>query len=92
MEFYPEVKVRWIVALVCGAISVAILFLPFVLARLGWLVAPLSLIGSVMGILFGTLSLAAKEKRVPHAITGIALSLVCPVYLGIAFVEALKQI
>jgi len=87
MEFDPQVQSRWKIALVSGAISAGILFSRLALESLGFLVIPISILGSLGGLLLGVLSILAKEKKWVWAITAIVLSLVCPYHLIMSFYE-----
>jgi hypothetical protein len=87
MEFDPQVQSRWKIALASGAISSGILFSRLALEHLGFLVIPISVLGSLVGLLLGVLSILAKEKKWFLAIPAIVLSLVCPYHLFMSFYE-----
>ncbi len=88
MEFDPKVQSRWKIALVAGSISAGVLFSRFALEHLGFLVFPVSVVGALAGLLFGVLSIVAKEKKWFLAIPAIVLSLVCPYHFAMSFYEA----
>jgi hypothetical protein len=92
MEFDPQVQSRWKIALVSGGISACILFSRFALEQLGFLVIPISVVGSLVGLLLGVLSILAKEKKWFLAIPAIVLSLVCPYHIAMSFYEAHTEV
>lgn len=80
MGYYSEIQSRWMIALVSGAMSASILFSRYALEAVGFLIVPISALGSFVGLLLGVLSILAKEKKRLLAIPAIVLSLVCPYY------------
>ena len=92
MEFDPKVQSRWLMALVSSAISAGVLFSRFAYEHVGFLVIPISIAGSLAGLLLGVLSLLAKEKKRIWAVPGILFSLICPYHLIVSLFEAHNQV
>jgi hypothetical protein len=66
----------WRSAVISGVVSVGLL--AAALIPIGMLIAPVSLIASVVGISYGVRSLIRREDKKHLAIVGILLSLVAP--------------
>lgn len=84
MKFDAQVQGRWKAAVALGATAAFSFFAlsePVTLKLLGLLALPLSLMLSLVGLIVGTLSLLAKEKRRHLALIGIILSLVGPTFI-----------
>ena len=78
MKFDPKFQGRWKVSLVAGFFSVAFIASSLFLSLLGFLVLPVSLGASLVGLVLGVFSFMAKERKRLLAVPGIALSLVAP--------------
>lgn len=92
LEFDPQVQSRWKIALVSGIVSVGVLFSRFALEHVGFLVIPISILGSLVGLLLGVLSILAKEKKWGWAVPAIILSLFCPYHLIVSLYEMHTQV
>jgi hypothetical protein len=84
MEFYADVQRRWLVALLCGVISIVVMLLVRLTGGPGYGGghALLMALFSAVGLLTGVLSIAAKEKRRNLAYFAITLS-VLPWVVGV---------
>jgi hypothetical protein len=78
MKFDTKVQRRWKISILAGTISVSFIASSLFLSFLGFLVLPVSLGSSLVGLVLGAFSFMAEEKRKLWAIPGIALSLVAP--------------
>lgn len=87
MEFDPKIQSRWKIALFSGAVSVWVLFSNFALEHVGFLVLPVSILGSLVGLVLGVLSIVAKEKQWFFAVPAIVLALVCPFHVIASLLE-----
>jgi hypothetical protein len=88
MEFDSRIQGRWGIALACGLVSVALLFAPASFWLLGPLSVPLALGSSLIGLIMGILSFAAKEKKRLFAIPGLILAAVAPaLFASVLFLD-----
>jgi hypothetical protein len=78
MKFAPKIQGRWKLSLIAGAFSISFIASSLFLSFLGFLVLPVSLGASLIGLVFGVFSFMAKERRRFFAIPGLILSSVAP--------------
>jgi hypothetical protein len=78
MKFDPKIQGRWKLSLAAGIFSVSFIVSSLFLSLLGFLVLPVSLGASLIGLVLGVFSFMAKERKRLLAVPGMALSLVAP--------------
>ena len=78
MKFDPKIQGRWKVSLIAGVFSILFIVSSLFLSVLGFLVLPVSLGASLIGLVFGVFSFVAKERRRLFAIPGLVLSSLAP--------------